>query len=974
MRTEDGHIIHKCLNGEPEAFGFIVDKYKESVYAFAYTKLRNFQDAEDVTQEVFIKAYRKLNTLRSWDNLLAWLYAITSNLCKDWIRARSRRPDQEFIEDKDPNTLEAVSVNSYRESLILELLDEALDSLPEIYQQVLVLHYMGNMNSFEIAKFIGMSPGSVRERLSRARALLKEEILTMMNVTFEGQRLRAGFTFRIVETVKHIRIHPGPPVASVPWILSLAAGVIFGVLSLGPGIKLPDLMPAPMSSPIPEKSSVIMNGEFPLKLLMGDEMLILSGKQGYGSGGESNRLVRQNAFSLAPKGEKYTFVASWPEEIIGLRSPSDVKLDSSGNLLVADSANHRIQKFDLDGNILKAWGTYGSGDGQFDFPVSIAIDNSGNIYVSDSQNNRIQKFDSEGNFLTKWGTLGSGDGQLNYPNGIAVSDSGNIYVHDLRNYRIQKFNSEGKFLMKWGSEGSGDGQFKWGYNLVVDKTGNVYVADSGNYRIQKFDSNGNFLAKWGSQGEGDGQFQWAYGIAIDNSGNVIVSGTDCRFQKFTPDGRFLSKWGIFGYGDEQLFWPEGIVVDKEGNVYVADGMRSRIQKFDQNGNFLKNTGGTNAGGQLNQPCGLALDKTGNVYVVDQANTCIQKFDQNGKFLTKWGKGGFGIGQFSWPYGITVDKADNVYVADPNVNQRIHKFDSNGKFLKSFSGPFGDCSGVAVNSKGNIYVAERGVARIRVSDSNGAFVMDWGGQGAGDGQFYWCESLAVDADDNVYVADTGNNRIQVFDSKGRFLAKWGSEGTSDGQFSSPNGITVDSSGRVYVVDSGNYRIQVFDSNGNFLAKWGKYGAGDKEFAWPSYGIAVSKSGYVYVSDTSNNRIKVFRSPVGGSVDPLNKQPVTWGQVKQTELFQNYPNPFNPETWIPYQLDEDTRVEISIYTSDGQLVRTLNLGRKQAGSYTNREKSAYWDGKNEAGESVSSGIYFYTIHAGDYSDTKKMVIAE
>jgi RNA polymerase sigma-70 factor (ECF subfamily) len=58
MRTEGGQIIHKCLNGEPEAFGFLVDKYKESVYAFAYTRLRNFHDAEDVTQEVFINAYR----------------------------------------------------------------------------------------------------------------------------------------------------------------------------------------------------------------------------------------------------------------------------------------------------------------------------------------------------------------------------------------------------------------------------------------------------------------------------------------------------------------------------------------------------------------------------------------------------------------------------------------------------------------------------------------------------------------------------------------------------------------------------------------------------------------------------------------------------------------------------------------------------------------------------------------------------
>jgi len=77
MRTEDGYIIHKCLNGEQAAFGLLVDKYKASVYALAHSKLRNFHDAEDITQEVFIKAYQKLHTLKRWDNFLAWLYSIT---------------------------------------------------------------------------------------------------------------------------------------------------------------------------------------------------------------------------------------------------------------------------------------------------------------------------------------------------------------------------------------------------------------------------------------------------------------------------------------------------------------------------------------------------------------------------------------------------------------------------------------------------------------------------------------------------------------------------------------------------------------------------------------------------------------------------------------------------------------------------------------------------------------------------------
>lgn len=92
-----------------------------------------------------------------------------------------------------------------------------------------------------------------------------------------------------------------------------------------------------------------------------------------------------------------------------------------------------------------------------------------------------------------------------------------------------------------------------------------------------------------------------------------------------------------------------------------------------------------------------------------------------------------------------------------------------------------------------------------------------------------------------------------------------------------------------------------------------------------------------------------------------------------VHQSYPNPFNPDTWIPYQLGEEARVEIHIYTLAGQLARTLSLGRRAAGFYIDRSKAAYWDGKNEAGEKVSSGVYFYTIQAGEYTDTRKMIMA-
>ncbi|MEK7399031.1 MAG: T9SS type A sorting domain-containing protein [Candidatus Poribacteria bacterium] len=94
--------------------------------------------------------------------------------------------------------------------------------------------------------------------------------------------------------------------------------------------------------------------------------------------------------------------------------------------------------------------------------------------------------------------------------------------------------------------------------------------------------------------------------------------------------------------------------------------------------------------------------------------------------------------------------------------------------------------------------------------------------------------------------------------------------------------------------------------------------------------------------------------------------------KTQLLANYPNPFNPETWIPYELSKDTDVKIMIYSLNGQLVRKLDLGHKFAGKYAEKEKSVYWDGKNEAGEKVNSGVYFYSLVTPNFSQTRKFVI--
>ena len=101
--------------------------------------------------------------------------------------------------------------------------------------------------------------------------------------------------------------------------------------------------------------------------------------------------------------------------------------------------------------------------------------------------------------------------------------------------------------------------------------------------------------------------------------------------------------------------------------------------------------------------------------------------------------------------------------------------------------------------------------------------------------------------------------------------------------------------------------------------------------------------------------------------LAKPPVT-----ETRLFPNYPNPFNPETWIPYQLATDAEVQVRIYDISGTVVRRLGIGHQQAGYYINREHAAHWNGRDKNGEPVSSGLYFYQLHAGESTETKRMVI--
>ncbi len=173
--------------------------------------------------------------------------------------------------------------------------------------------------------------------------------------------------------------------------------------------------------------------------------------------------------------------------------------------------------------------------------------------------------------------------------------------------------------------------------------------------------------------------------------------------------------------------------------------------------------------------------------------------------------GNGRGQFENPHGLAVDSAGNILVADTG-NGRIQKFSPNGTFVTSIATT--DPNGIAVDRAGNIYVAEIGSKhRVQKLGPDGRFIAEWAPA------LYGPRKIAIGPDDSIYVVDSGRNRIVKFSPDGQVLASWGSVGSGDGQFKGLSSVAVDPiKNRVYIADPINSRIEVFDSNGTFLSKW------------------------------------------------------------------------------------------------------------------------------------------------------------
>ena len=261
--------------------------------------------------------------------------------------------------------------------------------------------------------------------------------------------------------------------------------------------------------------------------------------------------------------------------------PAGITIDADGNLYVVDRLNHRVQKFDADGQFVAMVGEEGSDFGQFhdpttddpafstDGPWGVGTDADGNVYIADTWSHRVQIFSSDLEFLRVLGE------DLFGPRDITFDGDGDLLLVDTGNHRLREYAADGGLKTSFGSKGGDEGQFNEPSSITVSPSGDIYVADFWNQRIQHFDADFRYVDEidvpsWGSQGITDRAY-----IVVLADGTVIATDPgNGRFLVFDPSGTEVAVWKFST--DVGTSRPTGIAVDGLGRLYVSDGVASRV--------------------------------------------------------------------------------------------------------------------------------------------------------------------------------------------------------------------------------------------------------------------------------------------------------------------------------------------------------------------------------------------------------------
>ena len=235
METEDDvQLIHAVLAGDDSAFDILVEKYEKSVHALAWRKIGDFHHAEEITQDTFLRAYQKLSTLKNPSQFPRWLYVIANRLCLNWLRKQKRHEKQ--LQSLEDTPMEEVAESAYERYVLeqreteatehrFEIVKKLLDKLPEGERTVMTLHYLSEMTTREISKFLGVSVEAIRLRLYRARKRLQDEEELLVQEVLGGVQISSSIKQNIMRQVVDMKPTPSPKMKPfLSWVTILVVG------------------------------------------------------------------------------------------------------------------------------------------------------------------------------------------------------------------------------------------------------------------------------------------------------------------------------------------------------------------------------------------------------------------------------------------------------------------------------------------------------------------------------------------------------------------------------------------------------------------------------------------------------------------------------------------------------------------------------------------------------------------------------
>ena len=242
MKNSDAQLIQRTLTGDQRAFSTLVRRYQKPLHALVWRKIGDFHIAEEVTQDIFLNVYKKLQTLKNPNQFTGWLYVIATRRCIAWLK--KKRIPMESLDAMQPDELEELAYAQYHaeqqeegvSERHREIVKRLLQKLPESERTVVTLHYLGDMTCEDISKFLGVSPNTVKSRLHRARKRLKKEE-HMVREVLDSFQLSSTLVENILREIAHIK-----PTAStgqkpwLPWAVATST-TIFVILLMGSGTQ-----------------------------------------------------------------------------------------------------------------------------------------------------------------------------------------------------------------------------------------------------------------------------------------------------------------------------------------------------------------------------------------------------------------------------------------------------------------------------------------------------------------------------------------------------------------------------------------------------------------------------------------------------------------------------------------------------------------------------------------------------------------